>query len=96
MKHFLLYSVWFSPFKITHLTQYSKTPTDNSSMTKVTEKKTQWLALLFVVRVSESDINEADFTAVPSPLHFDLLDSRLLGWPVCLQKWGKGMGLVRS
>lgn len=51
---------------------------------------TQWLAVQFVVRVSESDINEADFTAVLSPLHFDLLDSHLLGWPVCLQNGERG------
>lgn len=64
--------------------RYSKTPTDNSSTAKATEK-TQRLAVQFVVRVSESDINEADFTAVLSPLRFDLLDLHLLGWPVCLQ-----------
>lgn len=29
--------------------------------------------------MSESDINEADFAAVPSPLYFDLLDLHLLG-----------------
>lgn len=43
-----------------------------------------------VVRLSEININEADFTAAPSPLRFDLLDSHLLGRPVRLQKRGEG------
>lgn len=40
--------------------------------------------------LSEININEADFTAAPSPLRFDLLDSHLLGRPVRLQKRGEG------
>lgn len=38
-------------------------------------------------------MNEADFTAAPSPLGFDLLDSHLLGRPVRLQKRGDGTRL---
>lgn len=36
----LIYSVWFSPCKITPLdSNNQKTPTDNSSMAKATEQK---------------------------------------------------------
>lgn len=41
--------------------------------------------------MSESDINEADFTAVLSLLQFDLLDLHLLGFPVPLQNGERGM-----
>lgn len=43
---------------------------DNCSKVKVTEKNIE-----FVVSVSESDINEGDFTAGLSHLHLDLFDS---------------------
>lgn len=59
-------------------------------MIKVTKK--QALFILWSA-LSEININEADFTAVLSPLHFDLLDSHLLGEPSPpTKKWGKGSG----
>lgn len=44
-----------------------------------------------MVGLSEININEADFTAAPSPLRFDLLDSHLLGRAVHLHKRGEGI-----
>lgn len=70
------------------LSHYSKKHPDNSIMIKVTKKQA-----LFILwsELSEININEGDFTAVPSPLRFDLLDSHLLGEPSPpTKKWGKG------
>lgn len=73
---------------------------DNSTMIKTTKRQRLWgdggggvrrrSAGYSVVGLSEININEADFTAAPSPLRFDLLDSHLLGRPVRLQKRGEG------
>lgn len=72
----------------------------NSTMIKTTKRRRLWgdgggglrrrSAGYSVVGLSEININEADFTAAPSPLRFDLLDSHLLGRPVRLQKRGEG------
>lgn len=65
---------------------------DNSTMIKTTKRRRLWGGGggYSVVGLSEININEADFTAAPSPLRFDLLDSHLLGRPVRLQKRGEG------
>lgn len=64
-------------------------------MIKMTKKQTEvsgrWGSGSYsAVGPRQININEADFTAAPSPPRFDLLDSYLLGRPVRLQKRGEG------
>lgn len=93
----LIYSVWFSPCKITPLDQIIRKHLQTiPAWPKRQNKKHSDIAVQFVVRVSESDINEADFSAVLSPSYFDLLDSHLLGWPVCLQSGERKEGGGRN